>query len=506
MPATPPTAAAPEAATAAPATAAPGRAARLRALAAQVPGVAWIAAIALGIWAAVPRGYLNYDTYYALLWARDITGGHMPDYGVAVAPTPHPLVTFFGILFQPLGWFSTDAMLIAAYASLAALVYVVFRLGRDCFSWPVGLLAAVLLFTRDPIASFAVRAYVDIPFAALVLYATLLEVRRPRRGAPVFLLLAAAGLLRPEGWVFAGLYWLYLARDLDWPGRLRYAALAALGPVLWLASDLVITGNPIHSFTGTNSLAAQLERKRTLADLPYQLPVGIGYLLREPVSLAAAVGLAFAWMERRRDARWLFALLAVNLGLFVTNAVAQLPLIARYLLIAGVVLTIFAALGALGWLDLPAGARRRRWRIAGAIVCAVLIAFAPVMALRMWHLRTKTIEKYGITHDIERIVDGPAAQPYLASPSCRPIFTQNHRAVPILRYWLDGPPGSVVSAQVRFPRRGMMLAAATQEVQQKFVLDPRDRKTLDAPVPIDFRPVAGNRSWRLFASPGCRPR
>ena len=43
-----------------------------------------------------------------------------------------------------------------------------------------------------------------------VLGAVLVEVRRPRAGAPVLALLALAGLLRPEAWVFSGLYWLYI--------------------------------------------------------------------------------------------------------------------------------------------------------------------------------------------------------------------------------------------------------------------------------------------------------
>ena len=61
-----------------------------------------------------------------------------------------------------------------------------------------------------PVISYGVRAYLDVPYVLLVLGALLVEVRRPRAGAPVLALLALAGLLRPEAWVFSGLYWLYL--------------------------------------------------------------------------------------------------------------------------------------------------------------------------------------------------------------------------------------------------------------------------------------------------------
>ena len=57
----------------------------------------------------------------------------------------------------------------------------------------------------------ALLAYQDIPFAALVIGAVLLEAQRSRRGVPVLALLALAGLLRPEAWLLAGVYWLWLA-------------------------------------------------------------------------------------------------------------------------------------------------------------------------------------------------------------------------------------------------------------------------------------------------------
>ena len=49
-----------------------------------------------------------------------------------------------------------------------------------------------------------------------------------------------AGLLRPEAWLLAGLYWLWCAWPASWPpARSRYAALAAVGPVVWVAVDFV---------------------------------------------------------------------------------------------------------------------------------------------------------------------------------------------------------------------------------------------------------------------------
>ena len=70
-----------------------------------------------------------------------------------------------------------------------------------------GAIAAVLLLTRFDYPFLAARGYVDIPYMALVVWAATLEATRPRRGVPVLILLALAGMLRPEAWFLAAMYW-----------------------------------------------------------------------------------------------------------------------------------------------------------------------------------------------------------------------------------------------------------------------------------------------------------
>ena len=50
----------------------------------------------------VGHGLVNYDTLYSLVWGRDLAHGHLPDYDIALAPTPHPLATLLGIVLTPL--------------------------------------------------------------------------------------------------------------------------------------------------------------------------------------------------------------------------------------------------------------------------------------------------------------------------------------------------------------------------------------------------------------------
>src|SRR3954466_4169249 len=174
--------------------------------------------------------YPVYDSYYALLWGHDLLHGHAPVFDGFRYPTEHPLAIAAGALISLAGR-SADRLWIALiFASFLALVAGVYRLGRLAATPLVGAVAAALLLTRFDYPFLAARGYVDIPYMALVVWAAALEAGRPRRGTPVFLLLAGAGLLRPEAWLLAALYWCWMAWKATWPERLRYAGLAAIGP------------------------------------------------------------------------------------------------------------------------------------------------------------------------------------------------------------------------------------------------------------------------------------
>src|SRR3954451_13896118 len=167
-----------------------------------LPDVVASALVAVAVFAAFGHAFLNYDTFYSLLWGKELIHGQLPQYQVPVAPTPHPLATLVGAVVSPLGDSAEDVMLALVLLAVGALVVGVFRLGQVSYAWPVGLLAALIVVTRQPILNFGIRGYVDLPTIALIVWAAVLEARRKRRGVPVLVLLALAGLLRPEAWLF----------------------------------------------------------------------------------------------------------------------------------------------------------------------------------------------------------------------------------------------------------------------------------------------------------------
>src|SRR5271167_4736914 len=159
--------------------------------------------------------YPTYDSFYALLWGRDLLHLHLPDLRVYRGPTEHPLAIAFGMFCSIFGQGGARLMVFGSIASFVALVAGVYRLGRLCFGPLVGLLAGLLVLSRFFDENLAAQGYLDISYVALIVWAVALEVERPRRGTAVLLTLAAAGLLRPEAWALSGIYWLWCCVGAD---------------------------------------------------------------------------------------------------------------------------------------------------------------------------------------------------------------------------------------------------------------------------------------------------
>src|SRR6266571_564714 len=88
--------------------------------------------------------YPTYDSFYALLWGRDVLHLHLPDFRVYRGPTEHPLAIAFGAFCSLFGQGGARLMVLGSIGSFAAAVALLYRLGRLCFGPVVGLVAALL--------------------------------------------------------------------------------------------------------------------------------------------------------------------------------------------------------------------------------------------------------------------------------------------------------------------------------------------------------------------------
>jgi hypothetical protein len=452
--------------------------------------IAWTLVLGLVAWALVGHGLVNYDTLYALVWGRDLADGRLPDYDVSLAPTPHPLATLVGAVLSVLGaQGAIDATLVLAFVFLGALGWVTYRLGEEWVNRAAGALAAAIVLTRRPVLDFGARAYVDVPYLALVLGALLVETRRRRAGAPVLCLLGVAGLIRPEAWLFSAAYLAWL-----WVGGVREPrlwALAAAAPLLWAFGDLIVTGDPLHSLTGTRDTAQRLQRITGLDDVPATVPRRLGEILREPVLFGAAGGglLALAFLRARVALGAAAGVVAIVA--FCVLAAAGLPILGRYLLAPAAILAVFCGAGAFGWAELPRGHPwRQRWAWFGAVTLVGLAAFVPAQIGRIDGLRDALRIQDSIQDDLHALT--PRLQ-------CTPVTVPNHRPVPLLALWLDVDPDRIAVAQEHRPRSGTYVVPSSARVARRYILDPRDVDPRIPPPPAGFAPVGANASWRVFA-------
>lgn len=491
--------------------------------------------IALAIYAFFGHAFPNYDSVYALVWGDDLASGRSPDYEAPLAPTPHPLAIFAGVLLSPLGSGLAEGLYLAlVLLGFGALVVGLFRLGSESFATAVGVLGAAIFLTRVPPLNFGIRGYVDLPTVALIVWAAVLEARRPRRGVPVLVLIGLAGLLRPEAWLFAAAYWVWLVLPLNgveraaarlpgWVARIGYglagarpprvelgervrlALLAAAAPLLWALSDLLITGDPLWSLNGTSDLAAELGRPTGLAKVPEVMPRRLGEILRLPELIAAVIGATAGLIWLRRRTAVPLALAVVNGLAFLLFAVGGLSLLGRYLFLAAAMLCVLAAVAVFGWQALAEDAEppdvRWRWRAGGVALLVVLLAFAPAQAGRLSDLRTEIGDRDGVRDDLRSLVSTPPAEAALAR--CGTLFVPNHRPVPDLAYWLDRRPAAIVSALRVEPGADGVFVTPRPEVEELTILDPRDETRPASAVPAGYRLAAENRSWRLFSGPAC---
>jgi hypothetical protein len=488
------TASAPAAAPSAPSR--PPLVQRLAPAVATVVGVAALLKLVHGPW------YLNYDARYALLWARDLVEGHTPEYTADYAPTPHPLETAASILATPFGDGGDQLMLWVILLAFGLLVWLTYKLGAELFTPWVGIVAAMVVATRPALERDALLGYQDTAFAVLIMLAVLLEARRPRRGEAVLGLLVVAGLMRPEAWVLGGMYFLWMWPAADNRRRLRLAAMTALAPVIWAASDWAVTGDPLHSLHGTADLAEAVDRRRDVVDGPYWALQYAGYALREPVVIGLPIGLFFAWKFKQRQALLPLAAIAAMIAVFLVGPIFGLPLIGRYVRTSAVLLTLFYGLAVCGWLLVHDPRARRIWKWVGLGTAALSIAFLP------WHI--------GMLADVERRIDRDGAM-YTAlreaarAPEVRSaiercggkITAADHRPLPHLRYWLGTDPGTVGTvANQESPMRDVLLLPRDVQLMRRFYQE--NFPGLEPPA--GYRQIYRNQAWRVFASPDCLTR
>ena len=279
--------------------------------------------------------------------------------------------------------------------------------------------------------------------------------------------------------------------------------MAVAPPLLWALSDLAVTGDPLHSLTFTRDTAETLGRPQGVENVPEIMPRRLGEILRWVPLVGGTAGFFLA-LRFARDRALVPAALAVLGGLaFVAIGIAGLSLLGRYLFLPATMLAIFFGYAAFGWRELPRDRARSLW-IGGATV--LLIAFVGSTIShqtdRLDRLRDGIQLRGEIQDDLRDLTRDDVAEPLLER--CGPVYVPEPPAGADPRL-VPRPRRRTTSSRRSSsgPVRGLYVAPANREVEEKFVLDPRDPKRLEARgCPAGFAAVAENESWILYAR-GC---
>lgn len=414
----------------------PGRWSRWEALALVALGVAAFAGF------LIYPTYSNYDSLYSLLWGREILHGMLPSFEAYRAPTQHPLWVAICVPLAALGRSGDRVLLGLCVASFVAMVAGMYKLGKETFGWIVGLVGALLLLSRLDFPFLAARGYIDIPYLALIMWAAALEAARPKRGGVVWLLLTLAGLLRPEAWLLAAAYGVWVSWGKPLRAWVRVGVIVAFAPVVWALSDFVVTGDPLYSLNYTTESAALLGRRQSLLSLPGVTLSYLSGLTKPPVLIAAVGGIVLAWRMARERFLLPIALLVWGIGTFFLVSLRGFSVISRYVLVAAIALMLFAAFAIAGFTRLPRGHRAIRPWAAGSVAVVVVGVVFTAVTFNPTYVNSELRLRDNVRHDLIHVLAAPLVK---AARHCGPYSVPNHKLLADVRWLTNADRNGVVA-------------------------------------------------------------
>jgi hypothetical protein len=188
-------------------------------------------------------------------------------------------------------------------------------------------------------------------------------------------------------------------------------------------------------------------------------------------------------------------------AVFAVGPVFGLPLIGRYIRTPSALLAVFYGLACFGWVSLAPSKARYRWALVGWLCLAASVVYLPRQAQMLDGLRTRRDRESTFYSDLRSLA---RARPVVAAfKACPHLSTADHRPIPYLRYWLGGDPGSVGTIEAHASPLGrLLLTPRRSTVAKRFYGKnfPRTRR------PAGYRILFQNRSYRVYAAPGCLTR
>lgn len=329
---------------------------------------------------AVPAA-MGYDAWAWMVWGRELA--HL-DLATTGGPSFKPLPVIVVAPLSVLGGIAPAVWLAGMRACAVASLLLAYRLGTRLAGPAAGAVATVGLALSADLYRTALLGSAEPALIAVTLGAVDRHLDGRRDWALV--LVAVAGLIRPEAWVVLGAYGVYVW--LREP-RLRtlVAAAVVLPPALWLGLDWAGSGDPLHASSTATEATEGSAAHASVPSLEVVRRAADAVIV--PTLVLAAVGLVEA--ARRRDRRVL-AIAALAIAWIVVVAImaeAGFTGTRRYLAAPAAAICVVSGVG-LAWL---LSAVRPGWtRVAAACTIAALSA-APAFVRAREEGRTLSVAR-----------------------------------------------------------------------------------------------------------------
>lgn len=436
------------------------------------------------------------DSYWALIWGRDVLDGHLPQVDVPGAPSAHPLAVGVGAVVGVFGRLeAVDLFNVLVLLSLGATLVGMFRLGQISFGTPVAFAALAATLCNFSLVNLVMFSSLDVTAYALTVWAAVFVVVRPRRGVAPLVLLGIAGLQRPEVWLLSAAYWLYLAASLRDRRRAAGLVLLAAAPVAcWVGFDLVVTNRFGSSLSQIQAVGAERGGGASPLD---QLRIAVPPTFRVPLIAVGVAGLALAAAMRSRPA---IVPAAVGfLGLMAAGVyfAADIIVVSRFLVIPALMCALFAGYAVAGGIGTP-DRIGRAWRIGGVLAALVVLVVGARQVDGVREVRQGlNDDARASAAEFTRLADQPRAAAIL--DTCTPVWMQREEA----EVWYLGgvDPGAfeqaltvpvISNAAGKLPDRGALVAGLAPHGL------PQDASSYRVVVPAGFSRVGSSGRWTLY--------
>ena len=200
-------------------------------------------------------------------------------------------------------------------------------------------------------------------------------------------------------------------------------------------------GKPLFSLQHTSGLAEELGRTKSLTEVPGAMAHFLINLDTAPILLAGLAGLVLALLMVPRRAIMPAVLLGIGLGTFLLVGAAGLSVIDRYLLVASLMVMVFAAVAVGGWTMLVPGRLRTGWMIGGAIVLVAGVVFA-FTRVNFTSFSNELTFRDNSHRSLVAVLDDPGVRRAMA---CGPLSVPNHKLLPDVRWVLDAGEREVLA-------------------------------------------------------------